>query len=451
MAPQRWMMVAIALVFGSGCVPNESFDCPLPNIPDVASSQELTIDVFVDGTPSMEGFVTGTTDSAYIRMIDALDSVFQTRPPHPNAEVNYYRLGRPLDQPWDENERILSESIARGDYLRAKQTIFYSGSSDQFPFLEMSRAADAIERYQDDNRLTVIVSDIYEEDADLTQLSRLIQTDYLRNSNQSYAVGLIGVRSSFDGEIYDVGIGADSFYWVGERPFYVLILGNLSNVQDAIEKTMSEMSTVQNKVEVSLFSPNQILINPVGLPEIKPELDSISGVNRPVRLNNRQIIIEAPDNSTDLLEIESDQTSPIQIDYQIPIAKVSHISPLQTIQTQVQVQQVDEFSNQLEPVDDNPRLKEALELSDWRIEDNTLHLEVTLHSDRLDPGIYTFVVDAIAQDLAEPSWWQEWTITQNQEDGSRTHNLARFLRQLQSPISQTQPTLGRFCYGIHRK
>ncbi len=29
MAPQRWMMVAIALVFGSGCVPNESFDCHL--------------------------------------------------------------------------------------------------------------------------------------------------------------------------------------------------------------------------------------------------------------------------------------------------------------------------------------------------------------------------------------------------------------------------------------
>ncbi len=163
------------------------------------------------------------------------------------------------------------------------------------------------------------------------------------------------------------------------------------------------------------------------------------------------LIIEAPDNSTDLLEIESDQTSPIQIDYQIPIAKVSHISPLKTIQTQVQVQQVDEFSNQLEPVDDNPRLKEALELSDWRIEGNLLHVRATLHSDRLDPGIYTFTVDAIAQDLAEPSWWQDWTITQNKEDGSRTHNIARFLRQLQSPISQTQPTLGRFCYGIHRQ
>lgn len=29
MAPRRWMMVAIALVFGSGCVLNKSFDCPL--------------------------------------------------------------------------------------------------------------------------------------------------------------------------------------------------------------------------------------------------------------------------------------------------------------------------------------------------------------------------------------------------------------------------------------
>lgn len=151
------------------------------------------------------------------------------------------------------------------------------------------------------------------------------------------------------------------------------------------------------------------------------------------------------------MEIESDQTGPIQIDYQIPISKFSHISPLEELQTQITVQQVNEFSQKLEPVDDNPRLKEALELSDWRIEENTLHLQVTLHSDRLEPGIYTFTVDAIAQDLAEPSWWQAWTIEQNEEDGSRTHNLARFLRQLQSPIREANPTLGRFCYGIHRK
>lgn len=450
MAPQRWIIVAIALVFGSGCVPNESFDCPLPSSREAQSEGRLAIDVFVDGTPSMEGFVTGTTDSSYIQVIDTLDSVLQTRPPRGNAEVNYYRLGRLSDQPWDASETILSESISRSHYLRAKTPIFYSGDSDLFPFLEMSRVADAIERYQEQNRLTVIVSDIYEEDADLTQLSRLIQDNYLGMSSRNTAVGVIGIRSSFDGFIYDIGIGADSFDWVGERPFYVLVLGEVTDVQNLIDTMVSEIQDLSSSMEVSLFSPHQVFENPVGLPEVRPDLDTISGLNRPVRLNNRQVILEAQNESVELLEIESNQSEEIELTYQIPIAKVSHISPIETVTTQVQVQQVDEFSNRLEPADDN-RLRDAVQLSDWRIEGNQLQVRATFHSDRLEPGIYTFTVDAIAQDLAEPSWWQDWTITQNQQDGSRTHNLARFLRQLQSPIRQTQPTLGRFCYGIHRQ
>ncbi|NJL84601.1 MAG: hypothetical protein HC890_19785 [Chloroflexaceae bacterium] len=63
----------------------------------------------------------------------------------------------------------------------------------------------------------------------------------------------------------------------------------------------------------------------------------------------------------------------------------------------------------------------------------------------------------MAQDLAEPSWWEAWDRRRSDgNEGAKTQGIQRFMRNLRERTLTLQKAsgavpLGRLCYVIHKR
>jgi hypothetical protein len=69
--------------------------------------------------------------------------------------------------------------------------------------------------------------------------------------------------------------------------------------------------------------------------------------------------------------------------------------------------------------------------------------------------IYPYCFDLIASDLNTPDWWQtwDWNKRSNNEDGSKTYQLLRFMESLQTATLKALPkdsTIDSLCFAVQK-
>lgn len=175
--------------------------------PQTPADQAIKVDLALDATTSMEGYAQpGTT---YGRFLDGLESALGAK--WQAADVRYFRFGSRVD------------SIGRETFRSARSTAaFY-------------RVAGLYERTNIDSvlvrtapeRLTVIVTDLFQTDDDKNSLVELLKT---RAFARGLSVGLVPVESAFKGRVFDAPNGAYAYASTESdsstyRPFYALVVG----------------------------------------------------------------------------------------------------------------------------------------------------------------------------------------------------------------------------------
>jgi len=212
----------VALVIGVGLLLATGFSActrkrsqPPPKDPDGTLepvSEGLKVDLFFDATLSMKGFVTAQTTTAYQLLVPMLErGVIEG---WKGGEVNFYKFGDDI------------APLPGRTYLDAVRETFYRDS-------RLNRRT-LIERVIDragTDHLTVIITDLFQTDADVNQLSEKIKQKFIANN---VSVGVYAIRSQFAGPIYDVGPNAYSFNYTARpnegRPFYLLTFGKHADV-----------------------------------------------------------------------------------------------------------------------------------------------------------------------------------------------------------------------------
>ncbi|HUC19888.1 MAG TPA: hypothetical protein VMR98_00115, partial [Candidatus Polarisedimenticolaceae bacterium] len=113
-------------------------------------------------------------------------------------------------------------------YLEAVKPAFYSDSKyNKKTYIE--RVIDQAEL----GHLTIIVTDLFQDNADVNQLSEKLKQKFIA---KSLAVGVLAVRSQYEGTVYDVGSDNYSFVYKNKekpetgRPFYLLALGSHADI-----------------------------------------------------------------------------------------------------------------------------------------------------------------------------------------------------------------------------
>ena len=283
----RWktsfLLLSICLclfIFLTGCDTNK------PGIPDPpeplsdlpAVSDRLVARIYFDATLSMQGFV--VPDSThYTRICPYLESVIVSG--WRDETVSFFRFG----------EKV--EPIDRSTYLQAGYESFYEEkdifgktyiekvieNEAQFVSIGMGTSStpedtaeidandtpqEAVETDNTEGQLVVIVTDLFQDDSDITQLIGHLKEKYIREGHE---VGLFGLRSQFDGTVYDIGIGEGSSMPYRSsasspetfRPFYLLVLGNYADIAHYFDRLKLNGFTEAKTIIFSQYMANPLL------------------------------------------------------------------------------------------------------------------------------------------------------------------------------------------------
>jgi hypothetical protein len=425
-----------------GCSPNQqSISCSSPT-PDTEAAARLKqtpsiqLSLLLDGTPSMQGYVNDLPDSRYGKTLRLIDSASSTG--WNTVTTKYYRFG------------TKKRTIDREIFLKAQLPAFYQGGND----FSTSRI-DAALIDPADNQLSLVVTDLYQKDADVRLVQNLLAQQYL---SKGYAVGILAVKSEFKGTVYDVGISNQNFGYatLGKtakafHPFYVILLGSYGNINHFFDQLQRNgLSAVEH--EFVIFSPQPVAqAAALNSGEIKstPRKDIL----QPKALNDRHVLIRKKQASDPVqFMVVTKKTTNQPIDVELPYHGLKGVLPVElgAIALTSTLEKYQSQSKGFQPIS-----TQGFQLTDWRVKDQSIHFKTKIQADQLDPGIYRFNFDASPTDFSEPDWWNNWNATEGNLDGAKTNNLLPFLRGLRlrtaELMKQQKPVIARLCYGIQKK
>jgi hypothetical protein len=204
-------------------------DIVIPKTP--AQSRPFGVDVCIDATPSMEGFV-ADPDSSYRRFLEDLEGSLVSAVRNV-SDVRFFKFGETIRQITREESRtartpgfyhepgIFRETNVE---LILKKDVAYSQGD---PSSQRDRTAVVKASAGVAPRVTVAVTDLFQRDQDVNVVVRQIKDGCLAYPDCS--VGILAVPSAFDGIVYDARVPTYQYRSTMDaatfRPFYLLMFG----------------------------------------------------------------------------------------------------------------------------------------------------------------------------------------------------------------------------------
>ena len=406
-----------------------SCDSDSPSIPqDMCGSVEgfvgdhsrlLAVRIYLDATLSMLGF-TVEKESNYLRSLDYLERVFIEG--WQKAEIQYFKFGKEIlviETPRD---------ALSGEFYRDQGITQETRIENVVRHTVADRPDTAV--------LTVISTDLFQQDADINELTKLIKNRYVQ---EGLAVGVVGILSQFRGWIYDVGIQAGSFRHepsdiadtTAFRPFYFLVLGRHQDIAHFFEQLERSLPFIG---ENSVIFSRHLVPSLTTFESVKP--DSIVGMSG----------FGVMDHRFKWFVVQGDNSNPASFVASSKFGKLKYTTPFKEkdLQSEIVGYQVkdDQWIRLEKP-------QNHLRFSNIATEDSMLTCSVSFASSgSLIKEAYIFEA-LIFPDLSAaslPTWVEEWDMAGDNSNGSKTYNLVNFIRGLRNVNYQVhRPKIAKVC------
>ena len=454
------------LIFLTSCETGR--DSGIPDFEDDTSehspgdiSKNLVARIYFDATLSMQGYVVhGST--RYTQMCRYLESVIVSG--WTDGKAEFFRFGEQV------------ESIDRNTYLRVGYTDFYGDrninretfiqkiidhenqlvsdgmdeSSIPEESAEINVPSEVVNNSKKEKPLVVIVTDLFQDKRDITVLVSQLKEQYIQ---KDFEVGLLGLRSEFDGTVYDLGgcplpysstpDNPDTY-----RPFYLLVLGRHADIAHYFDRLIATgFSDATDDVNTVIFS--RYLVNPLlsfADAEIKTENLNSKTINRDHIKNPRLKQYEIVDNTKTARITAAELTyNPLRHamffdsnTFEASIVAEHKPDPEGKNEISLDAQRCLEVTSSHSKNDDSNGLSVEFSLDSQSLPNNRIYLyEVTLR-----PGIDTF---------KEPDWCSDWDMG-DERNGARTLNLVNFVRDLtQVTARMHHPIIAKFHFYIEKR
>lgn len=207
-----------------------------PEAISMNKSKAVEAAVYLDGTFSMAGYVNYPSTTIYSDAIKNIERTVTSTWKQEN--IQYVKFGDSL------------QNMSREQFLQANNVAFYQ---------EKDTSLQTVVDSMDANKLNILVTDLFQTNQDIDSL--IISLKKACFSDSSKAMALIGVKSQFNGKIYDVGKNGLSFTYTSKeevetyRPFYLLVLGKEADVR-AFTENYAKHFEDEKLVKMALFSKN---------------------------------------------------------------------------------------------------------------------------------------------------------------------------------------------------
>lgn len=176
-------------------------------------TEQMTVNIYWDATISMQGFTKLAAGNVYRNLPDTLGDIGNLL-----GEVHFFRFG----------EQVMP--VEGREYRRFSESGYYTESITSF-----ASVLDAA----DPEQLSIVVTDLFESDADWSNVTQKLREKYF---SKDLSVAIIGIKNSFSGDIFDVGLNAATFsYDSGDdparfRPFYLFLMGSELQLRAFLEQ-----------------------------------------------------------------------------------------------------------------------------------------------------------------------------------------------------------------------
>ena len=454
-------------IFLISCDTDKGLDIPvLPPAPSDTTpgdiSNKLVARIYFDASVSMQGFVTSNS-TRYARLCLQLESVVVSG--WQDEDVEFFQFGERVEQidrnehlnvvrpRFYENENIYRQTfiekvIDHGTQLRAESRTpeeLTEPAVNNTLEEPATSPAEEVKNNTEENPLVVIVTDLFQNRNDITSLVTRLKEQYIQ---QNLEVGILGLRSEFDGFIYGIAEtpqryrsrpgNPDTF-----RPFYLLALGRHADISHYFDRLIANGFS---EAETIIFS--RYLVSP---------LLSFEGA-KIEKLENliRDTIAEKPDSQLKEYRIR-EKEEPSKISAKMKYELLPHTMPFD--------------SNIFEPTiivehnrhnsDRRNEIRQAAEnclevtstftkngngdelIVDFELDSRALpRRTVYLYKATLHPKIDTYQV---------PEWCSGWDMGTGR-NGAKTLNLVNFVDGLTDiAVNEHQPKIAQFHFYIEKK
>lgn len=436
-----------------------------PELPDFGESQmipgalsnTLVARIYVDATLSMQGFVNpGST--RYTQILRPLESAITTGE-WQNRRVEFFRFGTQV------------EAIIRNNYLQATAPEFYENTNinletriqevidfETQEVINGERANNSIEnrgayveseeKINDSNevsRLVIIVTDLFQQNSDINLLVNQLREKYIE---KGFEIGLLGLRSHFDGTVYDTGMRGTPIPYQSDlrdtetfRPFYLLVLGRHADIAHYFDRL-----TGRGFLEAETVIFSRYLVESLASFE-GALIDPLSHLGRVETLGNSQNsrlkqfrILRDPDTAgfSAILRCTS-------LPYAMSFDNSKKLKASVIAKTRSGGQDEESLVAQ-------KCLKVTSSVSKNGLR-NELTVDFSLTPRSLKRGIYLYevILSPNIDGYRAPDWCQVWDMGL-ERDGSKTLNLVNFVRDLSQVTAQIhRPKIARFYCYIEKK
>ncbi len=228
------LLISMAVYGCGGGTSGNSREVEKPQVTAQQKSDNIDAAVYLDGTFSMGGYVNYPSTTVYS---DGLKNIERTLTGTWKQEkIQYIKFGDSL------------QTLSREQFLQANSVAFYQ---------EKDTSLQIVVDSMDKNKLNILVTDLFQTNNDIDSLILSLKKACFADSSK--AMALIGVKSQFNGKIYDVGKSSASFTYASKddkatyRPFYLLVIGNEADVR-AFTQNYAKSINDDKLLKAALFS-----------------------------------------------------------------------------------------------------------------------------------------------------------------------------------------------------
>ena len=422
---------------------------PSGQTPDTIS-ENLVVRIYFDASVSMQGFVVPNS-TQYKNILRPLESVITSS--WKNGKTEFFSFGENVQK--IDRDRYLSvgsvdfyvewrtyiQKIFEYEQQLVKDKIGINNTSHDS--LDVDTSSNDTNDSTEENHIVVIVTDLFQDRRDVNLLVSQLKEKYIK---QGVEVGLLGLRSEFDGKVYNLGTAPlpyrnksgnpETF-----RPFYLLVIGKHADIAHYFDRLMANGFT---DAQTIIFS--RYLVNPIlSFEDVTPEFDNLI----------RDTIAEERDPRVKEYRITNrDESSTIST--KLKLILLPHVISF--------VPEEFDISIDAEHRPDTDGINEVsldaqrcLQVTSTHFEnDDSTELSVDFNLDSgslLDRRIYLYSV-TLRPDIdsfKEPDWCSEWDMG-DERNGAKTLNLLNFVRDLtQVTVVEHEPIIAKFHFYIEKR
>ncbi|MEZ5308095.1 MAG: hypothetical protein R2684_13195 [Pyrinomonadaceae bacterium] len=425
-------LVLVILTVFSGCKKKDICD-PIDtslNMEVLAPARtSLEVDVFIDATPSMQGFVVPGPSTVFGQTLTLLESA--TISGTASSKINFFKFGSTITP------------LPNRQHLEALKPRFYGGSSGTKTLIEKVIAE------ADPEHLTLIVTDLFQDNADVNQLSEKIKAKFITNN---LAIGFLGLKSQFDGTIYDVGPANLTIKYTNRsetetyRPFYIVAFGPHADISAYFESL--------DKAGFAGFPERNTLIMSKHIVQRTADLSQSKVIAANGLSEVTGVIVKSGRIGSRFKEFKVKNSQSADLTTQIPISRTPYsLEYSEEFDVQHSMQECSKTSDgtksSFQPLSTSGLLTKALVRS---MADGELKVSLTLNPRSIKKDTTTCMrVILKPSKFVLPKWVNAWNMTANEVpgssdqgeiDGSKTYNLGLFLSTLWSATNEVhQPKI----------